>query len=82
MSKPVLLTVATAILGFVSTTTGAIAADRAPEGTVASAASVSAKVGPKTRYCVVDTLTGSRIPTKQCRTRDDWLKRGFDPIAK
>jgi hypothetical protein len=31
---------------------------------------------------VVETLTGSHIPTKQCRTRDEWLKRGFDPIAK
>lgn len=82
MSKPVLLTVATAILAFASTTTGAIAADRAPEGTVASAAPAPASASEKKRYCVVETLTGSHIPTKQCRTRDEWLKRGFDPIAK
>jgi hypothetical protein len=32
------------------------------------------------RYCVVDTITGSRVPVKQCRTRADWLKEGFDPL--
>ena len=32
------------------------------------------------RYCIVDTVTGSRIPVKECRTRADWLKQGFDPL--
>lgn len=32
------------------------------------------------RYCIVDTITGSRVPVKQCRTRADWLKDGFDPL--
>jgi hypothetical protein len=28
---------------------------------------------PNTRYCLrVDAITGSRLETIQCRTRDDW----------
>lgn len=26
-----------------------------------------------TRYCVVGTITGSRIPLKTCRTADEWI---------
>ncbi len=33
-----------------------------------------------TRYCVVATFTGSRVEKKTCLTRDEWLKRGFDPL--
>lgn len=36
----------------------------------------------KTRYCVMETLTGSRIPSKACKTRAEWLVEGFDPLAK
>ena len=36
----------------------------------------------KQRYCIVQTLTGSRIPLKECHTRSDWLKMGFDPLQK
>jgi hypothetical protein len=36
----------------------------------------------KTRYCIVDTRTGSRIPKRTCKTRAEWLERGFDPAAK
>lgn len=32
------------------------------------------------RYCIKDTVTGSRISRKECRTRSDWLARGFDPL--
>ena len=35
-----------------------------------------------TRYCVVDTLTGSHVRQKICRTRKEWLGQGFDPLAK
>ena len=35
----------------------------------------------ETRYCIKDTVTGSRIPLKACYTRRDWLARGFDPLA-
>jgi len=36
----------------------------------------------KTKYCVVDTLTGSHVRQKICRTRKEWLGQGFDPLAK
>ena len=35
--------------------------------------------GPSTRYCLrVDPITGSRIETIQCRTREDWSELGID----
>lgn len=34
------------------------------------------------RYCVVDTITGSRVPRRECHTRTEWLDQGFDPLAK
>lgn len=34
-----------------------------------------------TRYCIVDTVTGSRIAKKVCKTRDAWMREdGFDPL--
>ncbi|WP_404371074.1 hypothetical protein AB5I39_03195 [Sphingomonas sp. MMS24-J45] len=47
-----------------------------------AAASGARVVNPKTRYCVIETITGSRIPVKTCKTRDEWLDRGFDPLVK
>ncbi|QNQ10551.1 hypothetical protein [Sphingomonas alpina] len=42
-----------------------------------------ANAKPKTaKYCVKDTRTGSRLETTLCLTREDWLKRGFDPLEK
>ena len=35
--------------------------------------------GPETRYCLrVDPVTGSRMETIQCRTRDDWAALEVD----
>jgi hypothetical protein len=35
--------------------------------------------GPTTRYCLrVDPVTGSRIETIQCRTREDWADLDVD----
>ena len=34
-----------------------------------------ATVSASTRYCVVETLTGSHIPTKICHTADEWIAR-------
>jgi hypothetical protein len=34
---------------------------------------------PATRYCLrVDPITGSRIETIQCWTRDEWADQGVD----
>lgn len=46
-----------------------------------AAASTSRVANAKTKYCVVEQVTGSRIPVKTCATRDEWLDRGFDPLA-
>ena len=35
--------------------------------------------GPMTRYCLrVDPITGSRMETIQCRTRDEWADLDVD----
>jgi hypothetical protein len=35
------------------------------------------------RYCVISTVTGSRIPSKECHTRKDWISlTGVDPLEK
>ena len=43
-----------------------------------------AAVSPRAdmRYCVKIERTGSRMARKECRTRAEWLDRGFDPLAK
>nr|WP_294811263.1 hypothetical protein [uncultured Sphingomonas sp.] len=40
----------------------------------------SAKESKQKLYCVVDTLTGSHLRTKECRTREQWIATGFDPL--
>lgn len=41
----------------------------------------SAKGSTQKVYCVVATPTGSRIRTKDCRTREDWIAvTGVDPV--
>ena len=46
----------------------------------ANPAATSAPAGtPSTRYCLrVDPITGSRLETIQCRTRDDWASLEVD----
>jgi hypothetical protein len=43
-------------------------------------ASAGAPAGsPSTRYCLrVDPITGSRLETIQCRTREDWASLDVD----
>ena len=54
----------------------------APTTEASQTAAASARVAPsKTKYCIVESVTGSRIPVKTCATRDEWLGRGFDPLA-
>jgi len=43
----------------------------------------SAEPSPQTRYCIVDTITGSRIAKRECKTRDAWMREdGFDPLNR
>ena len=36
----------------------------------------------KQRYCTSEILVGHIVPLKECHTRSDWLKMGFDPLQK
>lgn len=48
--------------------------------TQASAAMTAAAPAPRAekKYCVTEALTGSRMPTKVCRTKAGWLAEGVD----
>ena len=54
----------------------------APDASAAKTSEAPTSATPHVRYCVIDTPTGSRIDRKVCKTRDEWLKEGFDPLAK
>ncbi|GAA0440442.1 MULTISPECIES: hypothetical protein [Sphingomonas] len=38
------------------------------------------KAKRETRYCAETEITGSRLPRRQCQTREDWLRDGVDPL--
>jgi hypothetical protein len=68
-------------------TPGAVLAAQASDPPKSVAAPITSGGGafqapaPKaTRYCVIDTATGTRVPRKVCDTREAWLNRGFDPL--
>jgi hypothetical protein len=85
MIKTVIFAISGAII---ATATPALAdSARAPveptnTTTLAAVQAVNAKPVAAKRYCVIDTMTGSRLPYKTCQTRDQWLAQGFDPLAK
>ena len=37
-----------------------------------------AKPGAATKYCVLEEITGSRIPKKICRSKEEWIKLGVE----
>ena len=83
MSKIILSSIAVAALAFAAPALAAPATGpdgMASNGTVPDAG----KSKPKRdqRYCVVYNITGSILPHKTCKTRQDWLAEGFDPLAK
>lgn len=45
--------------------------------TAAASAPAPARADQR-RYCLVDQVTGSRIPRKQCQTREAWAHDGVD----
>ena len=57
----------------------------APDGAriEVNTATIATPAKRETRYCVIDTITGSLIPRKVCHTRKDWIDlTGADPLAK
>ena len=56
-------------------------AGNAAEARPAAEAGVDQTAAAAKKYCIVDSPTGSRLTKKSCRTRDEWMKRGVDPLA-
>lgn len=81
MPKTMMFSAATALLAIVAAPAqaGTPGAGGGRSAVPAQAPSPDAAKEAK-KYCVVDTLSGSRIARKVCLTRDDWMKRGFDPL--
>jgi hypothetical protein len=75
--------VAAAMIAAAVLVAGATAPAYAADPTTDAAKPVTAAKAEKAkRYCVADTLTGSRVQKKICRTREEWIARGgFDPSA-
>jgi hypothetical protein len=52
-----------------------------PEEATPTARATPAKARPAKRYCLVYSITGSRIQRTVCKTRDEWMRdENFDPI--
>ena len=80
MTKPLLITLASAVLAIVPGVSNATprAGDAAPAESTARA-----PTDAKTRYCIVETPTGSHIQKRICLTRDEWIKsHDFDPTQQ
>ncbi|QNA83145.1 hypothetical protein G4G27_03315 [Sphingomonas sp. So64.6b] len=82
MTNSILMALAGAVM---MTATPALANDPAAPAAANKSAAQPDQANTKsktTKYCVKDTRTGSRLATTLCLTRDDWLKRNFDPLEK
>jgi hypothetical protein len=60
---------------------GAVAADTVTAAAPGSAAGSTPVATKPKRYCIDATYTGSRMPKRSCKTRDEWMKEGIDPLA-
>jgi len=59
------------------------AGDETPPARTAPAAqpAQAAPAASPKQYCIVDTITGSRIQHKVCKTREAWMRdENFDPL--
>ena len=83
MSKPILMGVVAAFCMAAASPVMAAAPDPsgAPKAEKLESGASSA-AGDTTKYCVIDTPTGSHVSRKTCHTRKEWLDQGFDPLAK
>lgn len=72
-------TVIASLIGFAAPSLAAEPAGSA--ATVAASAAAPATAASPTaekRYCVVESLTGSRMPKKVCKTKSEWQQDGMD----
>jgi len=74
---------AAALMATTSASAMANAPDPKGDGAAAVTENASAPASPdKTvRYCVQRAVTGTMLPKKTCKTREEWLKQGVDPTA-
>ena len=71
----------TAVFAVGLAATGAHAETKPGTPAPATQASPDAKPVKDKRYCVAQNRTGSRLATKVCKTRAEWLDSdGFDPL--
>ena len=82
MSKPILMGVVAAFCMAAASPVMAAAPDPGGTPKAEKPESGASAAGDTTKYCVVDTLTGSHVRTKVCHTRKEWLTQGFDPLDK
>lgn len=64
----------------IPTALAARAPSAAPTPQVETAA--PAATATERRYCVEQTHSNSRLAKRECRTRTEWLKQGFDPLEQ
>ena len=83
MSKPILMGVVAAFC--MAATSPVMAATPDPAGAPKaekSEAGATSVAEDTTKYCVVETHTGSHISKKTCRTRKEWLAQGVDQLKQ
>jgi len=79
----VLTIAATALTGLVLSSGAVAGVPKDVPAEVAAPASnaIAEPKAKETKYCVIDSVTGSRIRQKICKTRGEWIKEnGFDPL--
>ena len=81
MSKPILMGV---VAAFCMAAAGPAMAATPNSGAAPKAEKAESGAAPEakaaTKYCIVDTVTGSHIQKKTCLTRKEWLAQGVDPL--
>ena len=88
MTIRVVAAAAALVLGVATVAAPAMAEPRtvpAPATTTTESADTASttsgtKAKRETRYCAETEITGSRLPRRQCQTREDWLRDGVDPL--
>ena len=70
-----------AALALIAGSASANGREPASDAKPAARATPTADASAQKRYCVVDTITGSRIEQKVCKTREAWMREdNFDPL--
>lgn len=77
-----LITFAAALLSVTAAPQPAPTTAAAPSAAGAPAAASTSRAKYNPRVCLVDQVTGSRIPVSECRPLAQWRTDGIDPLPK